>query len=154
MSPARLHRRFSGRAGFTLLEMLAVLTLIGMAAALSFPLLRPPSDTLRIEEAARRMSGALRLARARAISRNEAIAVTVDVGRRSYTSAATGEIRLPPETAIQLKTAESERDGAQRGSFRFFPGGGATGGDIRLRLGEAQAHITVNWISGEARLAR
>ena len=40
-------------AGFTLLEMLVVLAILGLAAALALPTLRRPPDNLRLEAAAR-----------------------------------------------------------------------------------------------------
>ena len=57
-------------AGFTLLEMLAALAVIALVSAISIPALRPPSDAMRLEAAARQMAAALRLTRARAIAAN------------------------------------------------------------------------------------
>lgn len=151
---ARRRRRPQCRpiAGFTLIEMLAALAILGLAAAVSYPLLRPSSDKLRLEAAARAMAGQLRLARARAIGANRAATLMFDAERRTYETGAQAVAELPAGIDMRLVVADVERDGAGRGGFRFFPNGASSGGEIHLTLGTRQSHITVNWLTGATKL--
>lgn len=137
--------------GFTLLEMLAVVTILALAAAIAMPLLGRPSESLRLAAAARDLVGALRLTRSAAIARNAAIALVVDVEQRTFESPAVPSRSFAPDIAAQLKVAEPEQATRSRGGFRFFPDGSSTGGDLTLRLNGREAKICVKWLTGEAR---
>jgi general secretion pathway protein H len=139
-------------AGFTLIEMLVVLTIIGLVAALGFPALRRPPDSLRLEAATRTLASALRLSRAQAIARNADVAVTIDTDRRMFESSAVRATALDPDISLKMIFAATERRGRAAGAIRFFPDGSSTGGDIVLILGARQARISVNWLTGEPRL--
>jgi general secretion pathway protein H len=51
-------------AGFTLLELLVVLAILALAAAIALPTLTSPSDGVRLRSAAGEIAAALRAARA------------------------------------------------------------------------------------------
>jgi general secretion pathway protein H len=136
--------------GFTLLEMLVVLTILGIVAALAVPRLTRPSDGLRLQVAARDLAGALRLTRATAILRNAAIVLVIDVDQRAFESPAVPRKAFAADIRAQLKVAEPERVTQSRGGFRFFPDGSSTGGDLSLRLGAKETRICVNWLDGQA----
>lgn len=139
-------------AGFTLVEMLVVLTIIGLVAALAFPALRRPPDNLRLEAATRTLASALRLSRAQAIGRNADVVLTIDADRRMFESSAVRATQLDHEISVEMIFATPERRGRAAGAIRFFPDGTSSGGDIVLTLGRRQARISVNWLTGEARL--
>jgi general secretion pathway protein H len=141
-------------AGFTLLEMLVVMTIMALVAAIAVPLLGHPSNTLLLETTARDLSGALRLTRAAAIAQNIDIALDVDVDSRTFQSSVIPLQSFAPGIVATLKVAEPERVSSSHGAFRFFPDGSSTGGDIALRLHEVEARICVNWLTGEARRAK
>lgn len=143
--------RWSGRkgrrAGFTVLEMLVALAIVAMAGALAVQLLRPRSPRLRLESSARALCGALRAARSRAIAISAEAVVTFDLDAKTYSSPVGGLGRLPREIALRLNVAHDEaREDA--GAIRFFPDGGATGGDVIMDLGGSRAEISVNWLTG------
>ena len=140
----------SWTAGFTLLEMLVVLTILALVTVIAAPQLARPSDGLRLQVTARDLMGALRLTRAAAISRNAAIALVIDVDERAFESPAVARKSFPSGIEVQLKVAEPERAARSRGGFRFFPDGSSTGGDLILRLRDKEARICVNWLTGEA----
>lgn len=135
------------RGGFTMLEMLVALAIIGMAGALAAQLLRPQSSRLRLEAATRALCATLRAARSRAIAINAPAAVTFDLANKTYASPVGGLAVLPKEIALRLEVASREARG-EAASIRFFPDGGATGGDIALDLGGRRAEISVNWLTG------
>jgi type II secretion system protein H len=84
----RRHLDCSLVAGFTLIEMLVVMTIMALVAAVAVPLLAHPSNTLQLEATARDLAGALRLSRATAIARNVDIALDIDVDQHTFQSAA------------------------------------------------------------------
>jgi general secretion pathway protein H len=64
----RRRARGNPRAGFTLIEMLAVLAIVALIAGLSTQLARPPVPRLRVEAAARALCATARATRMRAIA--------------------------------------------------------------------------------------
>jgi len=139
-------------AGFTLLEMLAVLAILALVAALTLPTLRHPPDNLRLEAATRTLASALRLSRAQAIARNADVVLTIHVDRRVFESSTGSAIQLDQEISVEMIFAAPERRGRAVGAIRFFPDGTSSGGDIVLSLDKRRARISVNWLTGEARL--
>jgi general secretion pathway protein H len=137
--------------GFTLVEMLAALAIIAMVAATAIPLLRPPSKGLRIDASARSLCAALRSTRARAIATNSEMALVIDIARKTYRSPGISEMALPPDAAVEMIVADSQREGPTRGGFLFFPSGGSSGGEVTLSISGKRAKISVNWLTGEAR---
>jgi general secretion pathway protein H len=149
---ARAHIWACGVAGFTLIEMLAALAVVALAAALVMPLVLRPSDALRLDAAARDLVAALRLTRAAAIARNADAALIIDAERRTFESPAVPARPLPADVRLKLKIAEPER-AQSRGGFRFFADGSSTGGDVVLALNGKEVKICVDWMSGLARAA-
>ena len=138
-------------AGFTLLEMLVVLALIGLISGMSAQLLRPPSPNLRIEAAARALCATLRATRTRAIATNGEAAVTIDLARKSFSSPVGGEAALPREAEVEINVASSQRESRQMAGILFYPDGSSTGGGVILQLSGRRAAIDVNWLTGEAK---
>jgi general secretion pathway protein H len=142
------------RAGFTLVEMLAVLAIVALLSGLSIQLVRPPAPHLRVEAAARGLCAAARATRARAIATNEETTLTLDLTRKTYFSTVVGETSLPREAHIRISVANG-RDFADgdRAAIVFFPGGGSTGGEITLEIAGNHASVDVSWLTGETRCA-
>ena len=150
------HRRLnhSLAAGFTLLEMLVVMTIMALVVTIAVPLLGRPSNTLLLETTARDLAGGLRLTRAAAIAQNIEIALDIDVDRHTFKSAAIPIRSFPPDIVAELRVAERERVSPTHGAFRFSPDGSSTGGDVVLHLHDVAAKICVNWLTGEARRSK
>jgi general secretion pathway protein H len=147
MTMSRQSDRQNG--GFTLLEMLLVLAILGAVAAVALPRFTRPSAAVKLSSAAREMVGALRLTRSAAIARSTELVLLVDVERRSFGSPPFSERRFPTEIQAQLKVAEPERKSASQGGFRFFPDGSSTGGEVVLSLGERHVRLCVHWLTGQ-----
>lgn len=151
MRTQRAYRRQT--AGFTLVEMLAVLAILALVAGIAVPYLRgSASDRVRLDAASRHLVAALRLSRAAAVLRQTEIALVVDADRHEFSSAAVPPETFDPDISVRLKIAEPERTSPSRGGVRFFADGSSTGGEITLRLGDRAALICVNWLGGETRL--
>src|SRR5262245_58753515 len=89
-------------AGFTLVELLMVLAIRSLAAALTLPALQRPPDGVRLEAATRTLMSALRFSRAQAISRNTDVIVTLDVDRRSVESSTGSAIQLDHGISVEI----------------------------------------------------
>ena len=142
----------SSAAGFTLLEMLIMIAILALATAVAMPILARPSDGVRLQATARDLINALRLTRAMAIARNAEIALTIDIDKRTFASAAIRTQSFGPDIATELTFAKPEQTARSSGGFRFFPDGSSTGGDVHLRLRGRKTNICVDWLTGEAQL--
>jgi general secretion pathway protein H len=85
-----------------------------------------------------------------AIARNAELALTIDVDKRTFASAAIRTQSFGVDVVAELTFAEPERMARSTGGFRFFPDGSSSGGDVRLRLRGSEAKICVDWLTGEA----
>lgn len=136
-------------SGFTMLEMLIVLTLIGLLVAVAVPMFGGGVSTTELKSNARAVAAGLRQARVQAISQRGEALLELDVGAHSF--------RVPPDPrvhklaeAIELKlfTAQSDLVGDKVGAIRFFADGGSNGGRITLAAGERKFSVDVDWLTG------
>lgn len=122
------------QAGFTLLEMLVVLLLLGVATALVAP--RLTAGGARLDGDTRLLASRLAAARDQAVRQGRAVEISLDTRGLSQGTSLTlaGEV-------------ERGADGVAR--LRFLPDGSASGADIRLRgpRGGERA-IKVDWLTG------
>lgn len=135
-------------AGFTLLELLLVLAVLALIAAVGLPALSSPADGVRLRAAADELAASLRIARVTAIARNREVAVVIDADKRRIEADGLPLRRLDPDIAMKLTIAEPERAAPSRGGFRFFADGSSTGGDVVLRLRDREVRLCVDWLTG------
>lgn len=149
----RPRRRAMARAGFSLVEMLAVLAILALVAGVATQLTRRPSPRLRVESAARALCAALRTTRMRAIASNEELALTIDLRRKAFFSPVVAETALPRDATIDLAVSSRERQGQASAGVSFHPSGGSSGGAVSIVIEGARADIEVNWLTGVTRCA-
>ena len=138
--------------GFTLLEVVLVLVVMALGAALTLPALVRPSGT-ELRTAAGSVVAGLRRAREAAVNAQRAATLSVDIAERSFTVDGAGPPRrLPESIALSLFTARSEVQDDQHGRIRFFPDGSSTGGRVTLAQGERRYHVDVDWLTGQVRV--
>lgn len=145
--PARRPPSLRG-GGFTLLEMLAVVLLIGIAAAAVSVSVSQGLASARSRAASGELAAALRQVRTEAITRGESRALLVDVRDGSYTLANGRRVELPRGMAVALTAAREDQADDHRGRIRFFADGSSTGGRITLRQGRREWHVNVAWLTG------
>lgn len=138
------------QAGFTLLEMLAVIALIAVGVAVvSFSLGRG-LDSLRVREAGRELSLALRTARAKAITEGQPARVQFDLRRRLYQVPGQPPRAWPAGMDLRLTSAAALGTG-ERGAIAFYPDGSSSGGNVRLSHDSRAWRVDVAWLTGDVR---
>lgn len=144
----------SRRMGFTLIEMIAVLALVGIiAVAMSVSLVRGLSST-KVKAASRDLAAAMRYTRGQAIIKRQERALEVDVENKTYTAPGKRPVKLPDDMHLRLLTTRQELShaGETAGRIRFFPDGSSTGGRVRLSSGTREWIVNVAWLTGEISL--
>ena len=127
------------RRGFTLLELLVVLTIAAGIAVLAMPQLSNAITLFELKSGGRQLASALQAARGRAIARDGEVAVIVDVQKRMYRTTGVTEVRpLSADLSLTLETAGSDVLNEQVGAIRFFPDGSSTGRSLDARCGRPE----------------
>lgn len=135
--------------GFTLLELLVVLAIIGLVVAVIPGFLLRDNTAFDLDNATRRMADGLREVRSAAVFANKDQVFAVDVERRQFLP---GERAVPVQLSkdfnLHLVTARREQRDQSVGQIRFFPDGSSTGGRIILEADNLQNRIEVDWLTG------
>jgi general secretion pathway protein H len=134
--------------GFTLLEMLVVLAVLGLALALIGTRSSTGGTRLTEEAVAAELAGTLREARSRAITEDRPVRVTIDLAAKSYRIDDDPPAAMPSVTGIDLLTTVGEVASRADASIRFDPDGSSTGGRIELAFGARKLMVGVDWLTG------
>lgn len=135
--------------GFTLIELIVVLAILGLAYSLVPPLFSGARPGAELKGATRQLAAGLRQTRnAAVIGRTEAV-LTLDVEKRAFTiSGNPRTFQLPREVHLKLVTSSSEVIGDKLAAIRFYADGSSNGGRITLSSGERSFEVDVNWLTG------
>lgn len=140
-------------AGFTLLELLIVLAIVGVVLAIAVPGLRSHAVTSGAVQSARLVVTDLADARRRAIFSNRRVDLFVDVVTQSVRIAADEPRQLIGIDRLSVVTTASLGAGAEGGIIRFFPDGSSAGGEIEITDTKGKtARLRINWLTGRVAL--
>jgi general secretion pathway protein H len=151
--PGRGEQGSNGCSGFTLIEILVSLAILGLALSVIARYKPPWSRGLGIEATAAELAAGLRLARSEAILTNQSVAFDLDLGGHRYRVGTGAPRRLPTELSITLLTIAGEARDARYGDIRFNPDGSSTGGRISLVDGQRRLAVGVDWLTGRVSVA-
>jgi general secretion pathway protein H len=135
--------------GFTLLEMVCVLALIAMMAAVLLPFIPHNTSRSRLQAYALQTATLLKGDRNAAIRRGADVATLVDAGARSIRSGATADmVRIPDDVRFDALLPQTCNRRAALSTISFFASGMSCGGTIALTRLDAGYEIRVNWLTG------
>jgi general secretion pathway protein H len=135
--------------GFTLLEMVCIIAVIAMMAAVLLPNIPRNTSRPRLEAYAVEMASLLKADRTAAIRQRAQVATQINAGARSLRSGSTGQILRVPDDVVFEALLPSRCNGRPAlSAISFFPNGISCGGTVTLsRLG-TRYEIRVNWLTG------
>ncbi|MET0009899.1 MAG: GspH/FimT family pseudopilin [Candidatus Thiodiazotropha sp. 6PLUC4] len=138
--------------GFTLIEMLLVLVLMGMLFSLTPPLLHKAFPAIKLKAATRDLAQEIRYVQQTAIITGRESRMSFDIENSRYQSDLVnqGEVRHLPDGISFASQKVADRQ--QTLVLRFYPDGSSSGGLIRLG-NEAQAFvIAVDWLTSRVQI--
>jgi general secretion pathway protein H len=135
--------------GFTLLEMVCVIALIAMLAAVLMPALARHTSRAQLQAYALQVATLLKMDRDIAIRRRADISTSVDAPSRAIHSGATAEaLRIPEDVRFDALLPKTCRRRAALSTISFFADGMSCGGAIALTRLDRTYEIRVNWLTG------
>jgi len=127
-----------GAAGFTLIELVVVLAILGLTASITAGLVVRPHTAAALSRASTRVASELRLARLRAMSESRLVLVGLTPDRHGM-QLDRAVVDLGP--SVTLATVGPE-------TIAFAPDGSTSGGEVRLMVGTRQNLIRIDWLTG------
>ena len=135
--------------GFSLLELVVVLVIAGVAFSLVLAFSGKGASAADLKASARAVASGLRAAQSTAMSTRREALLTLDVDTREFQfTGDTRTHRLPEGIDMKLFTAQSEVESAKKGSIRFYADGSSTGGRVTVASGERKYLVDVDWLTG------
>jgi general secretion pathway protein H len=140
--------RVARNDGFTLVEMLVVLSLVALLLVVSLPYSTSSGEARKLDAASQIIAAKLRETQTLSLSSNRERSLTLDIGKGLLVQADPDKIfEIPKGITLSVVTSGNEiLDDA--GAFRFFPDGGSTGGKIILSSGDSRREIAISWLTG------
>ena len=142
-----MQARPSREGGFTLFELLVVIVLVSVAAAILSTGLGRGMQAAQERSALTAMVASLHRARVQAISAGQPVRATFDLNARQVVLPEQRSSTWSEDFEVHLHTAENL--GA---AFEFYPDGAASGGHILVSHGEKRWRIDIAWLTGRATL--
>jgi general secretion pathway protein H len=144
-----MRSRTGSEAGFTLLEMVCVLAIVGLMAAVLLPAIPRQTSRTRLEAYAIETAALLKADRNAAIRRRLDVTTQVDAPSRSLRSGASGQtVHVPEDVRFETLLPRNCDNRPVVASISFFASGMSCGGVIMLARLDAGYEIRVNWLTG------
>jgi general secretion pathway protein H len=144
-----MSRALGSQRGFTLIEMVCVMAIIGLLAAVLMPSIPRETSPSRLQAYAIEAAALLKADRNAAIRARQEISTQVDAGTRMLRSGSTGSLlQMPEDVRFDALLPESCNNRAVFSAVSFFASGMSCGGVIALTRFDAGYEIRVNWLTG------
>lgn len=141
--------RAASDAGFTLLEVVCVLAIVGLLAAVLLPAIPTQTSRPRLEAYAIEAATLLKSDRNLAVRRRLEVTTRVDAVSRSLRSGASGQtVSFPADVRFEALLPQQCNNRPVVASISFFASGMSCGGVIALSHLDASYEIRANWLTG------
>ena len=135
--------------GFTLVELMVVLAILGVMAALVPMAYGPMREAAEYRDTVRAVLEGLRGARLKAQLEGREVAFNVNLAERRFGAEGETEYTVPEDLGLRAIVADKEVAPNGNMAIRFLPRGGATGGSVDvLRSSGDGVRLRVDWFSG------
>ena len=143
------NRHYLGKCGFTLLELVLVLFLIGLIAGLVLPFVVSTLDRVKLQSEVRQMASALQFARSEAITKKTLLTFNANIDENEYWLAIPKDNEVTQSKflnePVQIKEYQGTEETLSDGTFiiNFYPRGNSSAGTIHLKssVNESKAPV-------------
>ncbi len=144
-----MKKRKPHEGGFTLIEIICVLAIVGMLAALALPALPHSTSRVDLEAFAVETASLLKSDRNAAIREHKLVSTEMNADARLIRSGYDRRtIELPSDVALDALVARQCGGRMTGTTIDFFPSGMSCGGTIALSRLDTVFQIRVNWLTG------
>ena len=144
----------ASQAGFTLLEMVCVIALVAMMAAVLLPFVPRHTTRSRLQGYALQTAALLKADRTAAIRRGIDVTTLVDAGGRQIRSGASADmLRIPDDVRVDALLPRTCDRREALSTISFFANGMSCGGAITLSRLDVGYEVRVNWLTGRIEIA-
>ncbi len=153
----RYTKKWGTSQGFTLIELIIVIILLGLMVALSAPAIGNSLSNLRLNTNARHLAAVLRNTRSKAIADKQNYQITFKAEGKSYTyPTESGNKSVALARGVKIKQVRQADELLEEElTLFFYPKGNSNGGEIILENEREQAfRIEVEPISGRVKIRR
>lgn len=135
--------------GFTLIEVVCVLAIVGLLAAVAMPLAPRATSAARLQGYAVEIASLLKADRNAAIERHALVSTYLSADARLVASGSgRGRVNLPADVSFDATVARTCDGRSSGASIDFFPNGMSCGGTIGLARPGGGYQVRVNWLTG------
>jgi general secretion pathway protein H len=139
------------RAGFSLIEVVAVMLIIALVASLAVTIM-PGTGRGRLKALTLEIAALLRRERLGAVMTGRERQVSVDGEQRVLIGDGGDVVAVPRDVVLDILGIDALWSGRQA-AVRFQPDGASTGAVLKLSREKAEYEIRVNWYTGGVAIA-
>ncbi|MGJ4996964.1 type II secretion system protein [Bradyrhizobium sp. HKCCYLS3077] len=142
------------QCGMTMLEMVCVLAIVAMLAAIALPMLPSSTSPSRLEAYAIALAALLKADRNAAFQDDRQVAASIDTqARRVMSGSGPQVVQLPADVAFEAVLPQRCNGLPAFSTISFLPSGMSCGGILRIACEGYGIEIKVNWLTGDIDLA-
>lgn len=135
--------------GFTLLEMIIVVALLGLSLTLFLGYNFSQRERLQLKSSARELFTFFQAARGYALVQGQTNPCLFDPGNRTVSESLHGKVLALPEAVDLVLEEEAGEEPVTTTLTVFYPDGSARGGEVRLRGGGRSLSLIIDPFLGE-----